>query len=49
VNRKTGRESIGHQAVIMEALGIDVPVAYGRGVAADGIKALRDFLAEHGS
>ena len=49
VNRKTGRESIGHQAVIMEALGIDVPAAYGRGVAADGIKALRNFRAEHGS
>jgi len=49
VNRKTGRESIGHQAVIMEALGIDVPPSYGRGVAANGIKALRNALAEHGS
>ncbi len=49
VNRRTGRASTGHQAVIMAALGIDVPAEYGRGVAARGITALRNFLAEHGS
>ena len=48
-NRRTGRPSIGHQAVIMESLCIDVPADYGRGVAANGIRALRTAIAEHGS
>ena len=49
VSNRTGQSSIGHQSVIMDALGINVPEKYGRGVAARGIKALRDALAENPS
>lgn len=45
IDRRTGRESTSHQAVTMASLGIDVPEKYGRGVAADGIRALRSALA----
>ena len=46
-NRRTGKISIGHQAVIMQSLCIDVPKQYGRGIAANGIKAMRSALVEH--
>ena len=46
VDQRTGRESTLHQSVTMASLGINVPEEYGRGVAADGITALRTALAK---
>ena len=43
-DQRTGRESSSHQSVTMAALSIDVPEKYGRGIAADGIAALRSAL-----
>ena len=48
-NRRTNKSSIGHQAVIMQSLNSNVPKQYGRGIAANGIKAMRSALAEHPS